>query len=228
MAQMRSGLATSLFLLAIYFLYKKRTFVWGGIIGVASSVHASAVTGFLSYIVLAMRSGSIYFLIFSGALLASAFGGFGEVILINMFSHFEIQFANILARALGYVGEPSNLTFIYFHMGFLFSIIFVIFRERMIKKHQFSYYLVPLNAIGSSFEVAVRDMGVLASRIGDLLSYGTEPLLWTLLISCFEKNTRIILIFAVGSWFLLKFANTNLLHGVSSYNLFWFSGYHTI
>lgn len=224
MAQMRQGLVTSIFLFSLYLLYKKRRSLWALLAAASSTIHASAITTFIAPALRYIASGPILYSVLGFSAFASLAGGIGSLVGSPLIPHIDGLLGGVQHRYDRL--EPITLTLHFVHVGFLFSLLFVYFRHHIKRISPFAYFLVPVHAAGAAFEVAFRDTGRIGGRVGDLFTYGTEPIIWAALIAASPKSYRLPIVLVIGFWFIFKFVNTNFVGDVSSYTLFFFSDYY--
>jgi len=224
MAQMRQGLVTAFFLLGAYLLYRNRTVLWASLTTISTTIQASAIATFAALALKRINSGIILYTFLVIALLASLAGGAGEILLAPLIPYLDDLMGDIQRRYDG--REEKTLTLHFVHVGFIISFLFVWFRHKIRAKNSFAYFLIPIHVFGSAVEVAFRDVGLIGGRVGDTFTYGAEPIIWAALIAAAPMLCRMPLVLLIGSWFIYKFVNTNLLGDPSTYTFFFISDYY--
>jgi len=216
-AQMRQGLTSSLVLLALYFLYMNRKSVWFVLVSVSASVQFSSAPAFFSIFVRHMRSRVFMLAALALAALIGFLGGIGRVVLSAVetpiaFAMGGHQFSRLL---LFLEFDSPGLPLGFMNFGYLFSILFIFFSRRIVSQSPIAALFIPIIFLGNFILVAFQDLGIIAERLSDTLTYGVEPVLWAALLRSFRGFEQAVLFFCVIAFFSVKFINTVVSSGFS-------------
>lgn len=210
LAQMRQGLTSSLVLLALYYLYQNRRFIWFFLVGLSSTIHFSSAPAILTYFFKHLKYKNILYFFLFISFFMGMFGGVGQYF-VSVFGSLisfiigDYQFAR-LVDYLDYDEAGLSLGFLTF--GFLFSFLFLIFYNRLTRVSPIIGFFISIHVFGSFILVSFQDLGYIVYRLSDTLTYGVEPVIWAALVRSFKGYDQVFVLMFVLAFFLLKFFST--------------------